>query len=93
MKTDACVTSVCLSCACGVRQVRGGRIPAAPPRVAGMSLCLSVGTGIHAWPPHTHPRLRGPSMGVRLALVDGIEDRAEGVDELAQGGVLLPAAS
>jgi len=32
-------------------------------------------------------------MGVRLALVDGIEDRAEGVDELAQGGVLLPAAS
>jgi len=26
-------------------------------------------------------------MGVRLALVDGIAGRAEGVDELAQGGM------
>ncbi len=95
MKTYAFVTSFCLSFlsfAYGVRQVRGGGIPAAPPCVTDTLLRLSVGASRGGRPPHAHPRLRGPSMRVRPALVDGIEGRAEGVDYLAQTSVLGAAS-
>ncbi len=96
MKTYAFVTSFCLSFlsfAYGVRQVRGGGIPAAPPCVTDTLLRLSVGASRGGWPPHAHPPLRGPLAGrVRPALVDGIEGRAEGVDYLTQTSVLGAAS-
>jgi len=64
-----CHLVLSLSFAYGVRRVRGGVILAAPPRVTGASLRLSVGFGLRDWLPHAPFRPRG-----RLPVSGGVWD-------------------